>query len=217
LFCGGSAGEGVPTAVIGNVFPEIIILERQERMVRSNRSSGDASKGGGKKKSFGSRLRKGLGGIKKKAKKKGKQAVYAGKVGKAAVQLAAKVTNPKNVRKMVKDAAKGKGVVLPGSNYIGPGNPMGRKVKSKADATAKKHDEDYGKYLKKGHSKKKVYTKYSDADARLKKASDKTTADGLATYAGMKAKQILHKTGLTGKRLRDSDPVKNKSQKKKKR
>jgi hypothetical protein len=138
-------------------------------------------------------------------KKTGKKTAHGAKVGRAAARLTAKVLNPKNMAKGVYNAAKGKGIVLPGSNYIGPGNPMGRKVKSKADANAKKHDEDYGKYLAAGVKKSKVYKGYSDADKRLQKKSDTTTSAGLATYGGMKMKQIAHKMGLTGKRLRDKD------------
>ena len=46
---------------------------------------------------------------------------------------------------------------------------------------------------------------YSEADKRLMKKSDVKTPEGIATYLGMKAKQMLHKTGLTGKMLKDSD------------
>jgi hypothetical protein len=142
---------------------------------------------------------------KKDAKKKAGGVTHALKVAKAATKLAGRVTNPKNVVKMVGDVAKGKGLVLPGSNYIGPGNPMNRPVKSKGDALAKKHDEDYDRYLKAGYSKKKVYAGFSDADKKLMKKSDVTTPEGVATYAGMKAKHLLHKAGLTGKRLREKN------------
>ena len=127
------------------------------------------------------------------------------KIAKAVGKLGVRVANPKNVVKTVGNAVRGKGIVLPGSNYIGPGNPMGRKVKSKGDALAKTHDEAYSKMLAKGHSKKAVYTKFSDADKRLMKKSDVTTPEGVATYAGMKAKHLLHKIGLTGKMIKDTD------------
>ena len=132
-------------------------------------------------------------------------AVKSAKVARATAQLAGRVLHPKNATKLVKNAIKGKGVVLPGSNYIGPGNPMGRPVKSKGDALAKKHDEAYARYLAAGYSKKKVYTGFSDADKKLMKKSDVTTPEGVATYTGMKAKQLLHKAGLTGKKLKEKN------------
>lgn len=162
-------------------------------MVRSSSSNKNAKKGRGI-------LSKGITAV----KKVGSKIKHGAKVAKATGQLAGRLANPKNAVKMVKDAKKGKGLVLPGSNYIGPGNPMNRKVKSKGDALAKKHDEDYDEYLKAGVSKKKVYGGYSDADSRLRKASDTTTPEGVATYLGMTAKKGLAK--LTGqKKLKDKD------------
>lgn len=130
---------------------------------------------------------------------------HGAKVGIATAKLGSRLANPKNVYKMTKNAIRGKGIVLPGSNYIGPGNPMNRKVKSKGDALAKKHDEDYGRLLKAGYSKKRVYAGFSDADKQLMKKSDTTTPEGVATYAGMKFKHLLSKTGLTGKRIKHAD------------
>ncbi len=132
-------------------------------------------------------------------KSAGQKIARGARVAAATGRLAARVANPKNARKMISDAVRGKGLVLPGSNYIGPGNPMGRKVKSKGDALAKKHDEDYEKYLKAGYSKKKVYGGYSDADERLRKKSDIKTPEGIATRLGMEAKRGLHK--LTGSKM----------------
>lgn len=134
-----------------------------------------------------------------------KKTKHAAKVGIAAVQLGGRLLNPKNSFKMIRNAIRGKGLVLPGSNYIGPGNPMGRKVKSKGDALAKKHDEDYGRLLDAGYSKKRVYLGFSEADKRLMKQSDTTTPEGLTTYAGMKAKHVMSKTGWTGKRITYAD------------
>lgn len=172
-------------------------IREGSRMVQSNRAVKNAGKGGRKNERVKKVTKVAKGGVKK--------GVKAAKVAGATARLAARVLNPKNATKMVKDAAKGKGVVLPGSNYIGPGNPMGRKVKSKGDALAKKHDEDYDRYIKAGYSKKKVYAGFSDADKRLMKKSDVTTPEGVATYAGMKAKQLLHKTGITGKKLKEKN------------
>lgn len=108
---------------------------------------------------------------------------------------------------MTKDAVKGKGLIMPGTNFIGPGNAMDKKPLSKGDALAKKHDEAYGRYLDAGHSKKRVYLGYSDADKKLQKKSDVTTPEGLVTYTGMKAKKMLHKTGITGPKLKDGETV----------
>jgi hypothetical protein len=170
-------------------------------MVQQNKSNKNASKGGRAVKKKGPDL---------SAKKK---IVHGSKVAKATAKLGARMSNPKNIAKMVKNAAKGKGLVLPGSNYIGPGNPMNRKVKSKGDALAKKHDEDYQRYLDAGFSKKKVYAGFSDADKRLMKKSNLHTPEGVATFTGMKAKQLLHKTGLTGKKLTNKDLIKKEKKK----
>ncbi len=136
--------------------------------------------------------------------KKGNGIVHKAKVAKAAVKLVTKVAV--GAPKMVVNAARGKGLVLPGSKYIGPGNALNKgKPRGKADAAALKHDLAYDDYIKKGKVKKKdVYLGFSDADKRLMKGSDTTTSAGLATYAGMKAKHILNKVGLT-KRIRDKD------------
>jgi hypothetical protein len=179
-------------------------------MVQSDKSSGASSKGSGRGAS--EKKKKKVMGV--NMKKAGKTAKHVGKVGVSAARLYARMHNPVNVAKMVHGAATGKGLVLPGSNYIGPGNKMNKKVMHKADANAKQHDIDYDNYLKKGHKAKKVYTKYSDADARLKKKSNTETPEGLATYLGMKGKELAHKAGLTGKRLKDSDKPKEKKKKK---
>lgn len=134
--------------------------------------------------------------------------VKAGKVGVAAIRLGAKMTNPVNIAKMGVNAARGKGLVLPGSRYIGPGNSLDAgKPTSKADAAARLHDLDYDHYLKSGVKAKKLYLGYSDADQRLMKRSDVTTPDGLATYGGMLVKKGLYKMHLTGKKIHD--PVKH--------
>lgn len=159
-------------------------------MVQSNRNDSNAKSSRGKK------LKKGI-------LKVGKSIVKGAKVGKAAVALVAKQLNPVAVAKTATNLARGKGLTLRGSNYIGPGNPMGRKVKTKTDKLAKEHDQAYDAYIKKGIPKKDVYLKFSDADKKLMKKSDVTTSQGLATYTGMKAKQLLHKAGLTGKKIKE--------------
>ena len=144
------------------------------------------------------------GGIISSLKKVGKTAVKGAKVAKAAGGIVADIHNPYKMGKMIKDAAKGKGLVYPGSKYIGPGNPMDRgKPTSSADAAAYQHDLDYDRLLKKGVKPKKLYLGYSDADKRLMKRSDITTKHGLVTYGGMAVKKGLYKLGLTGKKIKD--------------
>jgi hypothetical protein len=142
-------------------------------------------------------------GIKKGAGKVAHGAQVAG----ATASLAARVTNPYNVAKTAVNAARGKGLVLPGSNYIGPGNEMiGKKPTSKNDEAAFKHDTDYGDYLKAGVKAKDLYGGFSDADQRLMDRADLTKYDGVAAYAGMGIKKLKHK--ITGsKRIKDPTPT----------
>ena len=139
-------------------------------------------------------LKKVGGGIRKKAR-----------ITKAAGQLGARLARPSNQVKFLSDAARGKGLVLPGSKYIGPGNEMNKgKPVDQADANAYQHDIDYDNYLKKGHKSKDVYTGYSDADERLLRNTPADTPNGLAVNAGMLLKKGANKLGLT-KRIRDTD------------
>lgn len=142
--------------------------------------------------------------VKGKIKKVSRGVIKVGKVGVAAVRLVHKINNPFNLAKMVHGAATGKGLVLPGSKYIGPGNPLNRgKPTSSADAAARLHDYDYDRLLKSGVKAKKLYVGFSEADQRLMKRSDVTTPEGLATFGGMALKKALYKLGLTGKKIRD--------------
>ena len=141
-------------------------------------------------------------GIRKTAKKVKK----AGKIGVAAVRLGGRLANPFNQLKFGADAVRGKGFVLPGSKYIGPGNSLDRgKPTSSADAAALQHDIDYDNTIKKHGNKikPKLYLGFSDADDRLMKRSDITTPDGLATWGGMAVKKAVYKLGLTGSKLKN--------------
>lgn len=139
----------------------------------------------------------------RKAKKSGKHALG---VARAATKVAKTLANPKNQAKIIGTAMKGEGLVYPGSNYIGPGNPLrGQKEKSKADRAAHKHDREYHELLRKGVNKRKLYTGFSEADGRLLKKSDLTTEHGLVTGLGMGAKRLAWKLGLTGKKIKDKD------------
>lgn len=125
-------------------------------------------------------------------------------LGHAVANLAGNLLNPKKVAKSVKKAVTGKGIVLPGSNYIGPLNEMKKqKTMSRGDAIAKRHDEDYGRMLDKGAKSKDVYLGYSRADKKALKGAWREAKSGsgqaLAVAAGMGAKALLHKSGLTKK------------------
>lgn len=139
----------------------------------------------------------------KKVKDITNKAKYIGARVKAGGELAARIANPKNQAKFISNAVRGKGFVLPGSKYIGPGNEMDKGAPvDKADANARQHDIDYDNYLKQGHKAKDVYLGYSDADERLLKNTKADTASGMAVNLGMLAKKGLNKLGIT-KRLRD--------------
>lgn len=125
-------------------------------------------------------------------------------VAKATAKLGKQIMNPKYVYKSAKKAVKGEGFILPGTKYIGPMNRMDLgKPTGRGDAVAYQHDKDYDNLLKKGAKKQNVYLGYSKADKRaLKrgwKLAKKGNAGGLAVAAGMGAKALLHKTGLTKK------------------
>jgi hypothetical protein len=135
--------------------------------------------------------------IVKKIKKGGKIALAAGKIVRD-------FNNPINQAKMISRAAQGKGLVYPGTKYIGPGNPMnlGEPV-SAGDAVAMKHDFEYGRLLEKGVKPWKLYAGFSEADKRAMKEADVTAKHGLAIYMGMAVKKGLYKAGLTGKLIKD--------------
>ncbi len=136
----------------------------------------------------------------KVAKTVGKGAIKGAKIAGAAGGLVADIANPYKRTKMIVNAVRGKGLVLPGSKYIGPGNAMNLgKGNSSADRAALVHDKEYDALLKKGVGKAKLYGGYSKADERLMKASDVTTKHGLATYGVMGIKKGIYKLGLSGK------------------
>jgi len=127
---------------------------------------------------------------------------------KTSFRLAKRVVNPRNVYKGVKNAIRGKGIILPKTKYVGPGNQMNLgRPRGKGDAIAYQHDVDYDNYKQ---SRKvnpiKLYLGYSDADKRARKLARRYKHEdpaALAVYAGMSIKKRASKIGLTGKRLRD--------------
>jgi hypothetical protein len=127
------------------------------------------------------------------------------KVVKAAVGLASTLLNPINHYRMAKNKLQGKGYLYPGTHYLGPGNPLNNgPPTSDADRIAQQHDYDYDRLIKAGHSKRRVYGGFSDADQRAMDKSDVTTSQGLALYAGMGAKKILSK--ITGSKTIKDPP-----------
>jgi hypothetical protein len=154
-------------------------------------------------------VQKVAGKVKGTVKKAVKVAKIAGNVAKAGVKLAAQVYNPVNIARSIKD----KGITLPGSKYIGPGNAMNKgKPKDRGDALAYQHDKDYDKLLKGGVKPKDLYTGYSNADKRLLKGSwravrDHGDAGALAAAAGMGIKALGAKLGVT-KRINDKKYLK---------
>lgn len=138
-----------------------------------------------------------------KVRKRGKRDA---KIFKAGVKLLKMSTDPKSIATVGKRYSQGKGVVLPGHKYIGPGNPLDAgEPTNAADHAARLHDNDYDRLLEAGVSPKKLYLGYSDADQRLMDRSDVTTAGGLATYLGMGVKKKGWQMGLTGHKIKDSD------------
>lgn len=160
------------------------------------------------KRSFGS-----LSSVGKSIKKGASKVKKAAQLGHTAVQLARHVMNPVNQVKFVAGAVRGKGLVYPGTKYIGPGNPMNLGAPtSKADALAFQHDKDYEDYLSKGYKPKHVYTRYSSADKRLLKEAKKNahkSHEHLALVLGMGAKKVAHDLGIT----KSLDNLSNKSSK----
>ena len=140
----------------------------------------------------------------KTIKKGKKKVVFGAKVVRAGIGIARDVSNPFKMGKVAVGAVRGKGIVYPGTNYIGPGNPLNAgKPVSSGDRAAMQHDYDYDRLLKKGVKPKKLYAGFSEADKRLMKRSDITTKHGLVTYGGMAVKKGLYKIGLTGKLIKD--------------
>lgn len=122
---------------------------------------------------------------------------------RSGIGLLSDVTNPFNIARVAKDAALGRGVVLPGSSYIGPGNEMeskGKLAKNDTDAAAYQHDVDYTNYLNKDKkSAKDVYAGFSAADQRLMNRANLETKEGIAAYLGMGVKKLGANLGITKK------------------
>ena len=147
-----------------------------------------------------------------------KRLLRTAQVARALGKVALTVNNPYKMGKVALRAARGKGVVYPGSAYIGPGNEIksgGKRATSGADRAAYQHDLDYGKLLDRGVGARRLYTGYSAADSRLMKRVDPTTEAGMAVYLGIGAKKLAWKLGLTGKKIKDR-PSKKAAKKKKK-
>lgn len=174
--------------------------ERRKKMGRKRTRPRSSSSSSSKSSGLLSKIGK---TIKKQAKSSVKSITKGAKIAIAAGGIARDLTDPKKMGKVAADALDGKGLIYPGSKYIGPGNAMNKGTpNSTADAAAFQHDKDYDQYLKDGHSEKRVYAGFSGADQRLMDRSDVTTTHGLATYGVMGVKKGLYKLGLTGKKLK---------------
>ena len=135
-----------------------------------------------------------------KAKYHKNSLVSAGRTLHAGWGLLQDVSNPFELAKTAKNALKGKGVTLPKSSYIGPGNEVssgGKHAKSDADAAAFAHDLDYDRSLKKGVKASHLYTGFGSSDDRLLKRANAETKQGLAVHLGIGAKKIASKIGLS--------------------
>lgn len=130
---------------------------------------------------------------------------YKRGVVKANAELATTIMNPKTYYDMGKGYEEGKGLVLPGRLYIGPGNKLPSEMteewlpKSRGDYLAYLHDQEYGGYLKKGYTPGEVYSGFSEADQKLmdEAKKDLTDVDSLAALYGMGVKKGVSKLGLT--------------------
>jgi hypothetical protein len=147
-----------------------------------------------------------IGAIVKKLPRKTRQRVQlASNIAQSLSQLKKQVLHPDNL----KESMRAKGLVLPGSKYVGPGNELDKGVPtSEGDMVALRHDLRYDDYAKRGLGKQ-MYTSYSDADARaIQESMDilhrKPDANALVVAAGMGMKKLAHKMGLV-KRIRDRD------------
>jgi hypothetical protein len=122
---------------------------------------------------------------------------YIRDVAKAHVELGTTMLDPKTYIQMVKDYKRGKGIIFPGSRYIGPFNPMPEggiteewMPTSRGDYSAYLHDRDYGRYLEEG---KTPYTRFSEADQRMidRAMKDLSSAESLATFYGMTGRKAI--------------------------
>lgn len=131
-------------------------------------------------------------GVPKRLKQVIGKAVKGGAVVTSATRLASKLMSPSLLPQLAAKKFLKLGLTLPGSKYIGPGNPLnlGAPVTS-ADAAAYRHDKAYDHYIQSGIPASDVYTKFSKADEQLMKESDITTVHGLATYGGMGLKKMF--------------------------
>ena len=88
-------------------------------------------------------------------------------------------------------AARGGGVIYPGSNYIGPGNSLdaGRPT-SQADAVAREHDYQYDYLQKQGVD---PYFTWNEADRKAVRKVKTTSPSGAAVWAGLNQKRIFRR------------------------
>lgn len=88
-------------------------------------------------------------------------------------------------------AVRGRGIVYPGTNYIGPGNPLSSgRPKSYHDNLARTHDYQYQYLMDKGVD---PYFSWNQADREMVKKADPTTLEGAAVLMGINPKRIFRR------------------------
>lgn len=132
-------------------------------------------------------------------------AKYALGIVKAHAKLGSVLANPKTYVQVAKGYRKGKGIVLPGSRYIGPFNPLPDQIteewlpKTPGDYSAYLHDRRYGMMIDAGYRANDIYLGYSRADEEMIGRAKQNLDDyqSLVGLYGIGAKQVISKTGLT--------------------
>lgn len=111
---------------------------------------------------------------------------------------AMELLTPKNIQSML-DNRKKKGLVFPGSKYIGPGNPMNLgEPLSDGDALAYEHDMAYNRLLDAGVSPAEVYLGATEADndaidGAMNVLSNHADVGAVAVLAGLSTKRSASK------------------------
>lgn len=90
---------------------------------------------------------------------------------------------------MAVGVARGKGLVFPGTSYIGPGNPLlSGRPRSYHDNLARTHDYQYSYLLEKG---RKPYFTWNKADQEIVRKADPKTIEGAAVLMGIGSKRVF--------------------------
>lgn len=97
-----------------------------------------------------------------------------------------------NAPEILQGYSQGKGIIYPGSNYIGPFNPLEEQGSapptSQMDDLARIHDYQYGQLMEQGVN---PYFTFNEADRYMLSQVNLSTAEGWAIYLGIGLKQIF--------------------------